>query len=135
MRSYSIVRGLLATGLITGVILSATTAPARAIPDGRRFREFAIPTSGSESQSIAAGPDGNLWFTEIYGNRIGRITTTGTITEFPLPHPESNPAGITSVLRPSGSRFSWVRSGRRGKCAGRPVPAGVPRKGQLPCRG
>jgi len=31
---------------------------------------------------IAAGPDGNLWFTEQSGNRIGRITPGGVITEF-----------------------------------------------------
>jgi virginiamycin B lyase len=31
---------------------------------------------------IAAGPDGNPWFTEQLGNRVGRITPTGTVTEF-----------------------------------------------------
>jgi len=34
---------------------------------------------------ITVGPDGNLWFTELLVNRIGRITPTGTITKFPLP--------------------------------------------------
>ncbi|MGO9875912.1 MAG: hypothetical protein ACLPVY_19210 [Acidimicrobiia bacterium] len=32
---------------------------------------------------IAAGPDGALWFTNYYGDSIGRITTSGTITNFP----------------------------------------------------
>jgi virginiamycin B lyase len=32
---------------------------------------------------ITAGPDGNLWFNE--GERIGRITPVGVITEFPVP--------------------------------------------------
>ena len=31
---------------------------------------------------ITAGPDGNLWFTEFDGNRIGRITPLGVVTEF-----------------------------------------------------
>src|SRR5437879_4128977 len=35
--------------------------------------------------AITSGPDGNLWFTENIGNRIGRITTAGDITEYPLP--------------------------------------------------
>ena len=33
---------------------------------------------------IAAGPDGNIWFTEDGAARIGRITTSGVITEFSL---------------------------------------------------
>jgi streptogramin lyase len=42
-------------------------------------------TGGAGSTYITAGPDGNLWFTEQNGNRIGRITT-GRITtgRFPL---------------------------------------------------
>jgi hypothetical protein len=31
---------------------------------------------------ITEGLDGNLWFTEFNGDRIGRITRTGTVTEF-----------------------------------------------------
>ena len=45
--------------------------------------EFPIPTSGSVLGEIAAGPDGNLWFTEggFSGPfQIGRITTTGVVT-------------------------------------------------------
>jgi virginiamycin B lyase len=34
---------------------------------------------------ITGGPDGNLWFTEGNLSRIGRITPTGTITEFSVP--------------------------------------------------
>src|SRR5262245_50092700 len=39
-------------------------------------------TAGSSPTYIAAGPDGNLWFTESQGNRVGRITPQGTVTEF-----------------------------------------------------
>jgi streptogramin lyase len=46
---------------------------------------------------ITAGPDGNLWFTEfIYNANIGRITTAGSVTEFSLPTPFVNPAGIAT---------------------------------------
>ena len=34
-------------------------------------------------QLIAAGPDGALWFTA--GAYIGRITTPGVVTEYPVP--------------------------------------------------
>jgi virginiamycin B lyase len=40
--------------------------------------------------------DGNLWFTEADGNKIGRITPTGTITEFPVPTAVGYPTGITA---------------------------------------
>ena len=57
--------------------------------------EFAIP-SGYNASRITKGPDGNLWFTENFGNKIGRITPSGTITEFPIPTPGSYPFGITT---------------------------------------
>jgi streptogramin lyase len=39
-------------------------------------------TAGSEPAEIVAGFEGNLWFTEYSGHRIGRITPTGEVTEF-----------------------------------------------------
>lgn len=47
------------------------------------FSEFNIPTPDSSPIDITTGPDGALWFTEFTG-RIGRITTSGQITEFPV---------------------------------------------------
>ena len=46
---------------------------------------------------ITAGPDGNLWFTEVAGNQIGRITPAShAITEFPVSPP--------ACRSPTGSR-------------------------------
>lgn len=47
------------------------------------FTAFDIPTPDSSPIDITTGPDGALWFTEFTG-RIGRITTTGGITEYPV---------------------------------------------------
>jgi hypothetical protein len=47
--------------------------------------EFTVPTANSTPRGIVAGPDGNLWFTERNGQKIGRITTAGVLTEFALP--------------------------------------------------
>src|SRR5262249_930010 len=50
-------------------------------------------------QGIAAGPDGNIWFTDQanYAGKVGRITPGGTITEFPLGLPPgASPEAITS---------------------------------------
>jgi streptogramin lyase len=42
-----------------------------------------------------AGPDGNLWFTEFHGNKIGRITTDGVIMES-IAKPGIGTYGITA---------------------------------------
>src|SRR5258708_5576374 len=60
------------------------------------FDEFTIPTSGSGTNNITSGPDGNLWFTEFNTAKIGKITTGGTFTEFSIPSPGAGPSGITS---------------------------------------
>jgi len=42
---------------------------------------------------ITKGPDGNLWFTEQNG-RIGRISPSGLVTEYPTPSASGSPYGI-----------------------------------------
>ena len=49
-----------------------------------------FPVSGSPLD-IAAGPDGALWFVLSNPDRIGRITTSGTITQFVIPTSGSTP--------------------------------------------
>jgi len=66
---------------------------ARITPSGT-ITEFPIPTVNSVPWEIVSGPDGNLWFTEYFGQKLGRITTGGVITEF------SN--GITTPAFPKG---------------------------------
>jgi virginiamycin B lyase len=58
--------------------------------------EFQIrrPTAGREA--LAAGPDGNVWFSEFNASKIGRITPDGKITEFEMPRPNSGPGDITA---------------------------------------
>jgi streptogramin lyase len=59
------------------LVASARTAAAQTIT------EFPIPIV---ADSIVAGPDGALWFTAIEsGDKLGRITTAGTVTEFLIP--------------------------------------------------
>ena len=40
------------------------------------------------------GSDGNVWFSEHTGNRIGRITPRGELAEFAIPTPSSQPRAI-----------------------------------------
>jgi ABC-type enterochelin transport system permease subunit len=37
------------------------------------INEFSIPTTNSTPFRITSGPDGNLWFTEYNGNKIGQV--------------------------------------------------------------
>ena len=62
------------------LLASARTAAAQTIT------EFPLPAR-TWARNIVAGPDGALWFTEPARNKIGRITTTGAVTEFPIPLP------------------------------------------------
>ena len=100
-------------------ILSSQTPPS--------FTEFSIPTSGSAPRGIVSGPDGALWFTEYFGNKIGRISTSGVITEYPLPSPLSDPAGITSG--PDGALWFVESYGNR---IGRITTTGVITEYPLP---
>jgi streptogramin lyase len=58
--------------------------------------DFVVPPGRSTNPySIVVGPDKNLWFTESGGEKIGRITTSGVITQFPIPGAQSL-LGLTS---------------------------------------
>ena len=66
-------------------------------------------TPSSNVIGIAAGPDGNLWFAECAGNRIGRITTAGVVSEFSSGiAANSGPDAITAG--PDGNLW-WVGVG------------------------
>src|SRR5438034_561946 len=79
-------------------VTSVSLAGSSALAFTPAITEFPIPTPSSVSVSIAAGRDGALWFGEAAGNKIGRIATSGAITEFPLPAttPGDGPVGIAA---------------------------------------
>jgi streptogramin lyase len=78
------------------------------------------PTGSSRPTDLAVGPDGALWFGELFGNKIGRITVDGAITEYPLPTPNSQPGGI--IAGPDGNL--WITENGTNRI-GRMTPAGV----------
>src|SRR5690348_12164365 len=54
--------------------------------------EMKIPTPASTPIGITAGNDGNVWFVEDNGNKIGSISpTTMAITEYPIPTSGAHP--------------------------------------------
>ena len=100
-------RRVLAIGLISalGSVESAHSATITEFRGGIR--------AGSVLNDIAAGPDGNMWFTEESG-RIGRITPAGRVTEFS--------SGITAGATPGAIAAGpdgnvWFIEGRRAAVA------------------
>ena len=71
----------------------------------------AYPSAWSTSrfgESMVAGPDGNMWFTEYTtastpasANHVGKLTPAGAITEYPLTHADNGPSAI--VVGPDGN--------------------------------
>lgn len=110
----------------------AEVLEARRLLAAVTITEFPIPTAGSGPVGIAAGYDGNLWFTDQGStsgvhDRIGRITPSGAVTEYPLPTPISGLSGITAG--PDGNL--WFTEAYANKI-GRITPNGVITEFNLP---
>ena len=101
-RARSSTAAALAGLTFAGSILFSLTAiaPSAQAAEGD-ITEFAVPTAGSVPDGITAAPDGNLWFAERLGNKIGRVTPTGLFTEFPVPTANSEPLAL--VVGPDGN--------------------------------
>jgi virginiamycin B lyase len=89
--------------------------------------EFPLPRPNSGPGDITMGPDGALWFVELSGgmdgvrtdgNRVGRITYEGKVSEFPMPAASASAINITV----GPDRNLWYT---RGAGLGRVTPAGV----------
>jgi virginiamycin B lyase len=74
---------------------------------------------GSGPEMIVAGPDHALWFTELAAQKIGRLTTAGKFTEFPLPE---NVAPLGIAVGPDGAL--WFTATSRNGYIGRMTLAG-----------
>jgi sugar lactone lactonase YvrE len=93
-----------------------TSRIARITPDGV-VAEFPTPTANAGPGSIAAGPDGNAWFTETgLGGfaAVARITPDGRITEFPVPRlpylGTTVPADLGTIVAGADDRL-WFATG------------------------
>lgn len=107
----------------------------RAVPDGGAGKsvatidrmtpagnvtQFEMPGPGSFPTRLAVGPDGNVWFTEMQEDKVGRITPSGSIQMFQLPsgtRPDEIVAGADGNL--------WVTEEKNDQGAlGRITPSG-----------
>ena len=84
----------------------AATAAAQTIA------EFPL-ASGSSPAGIAPGPDGNVWFVEEHGDKVGRIAPSGALAEFPLLASGRFARGIAKG--PDGAMWFTELTGRIGR--------------------
>lgn len=89
--------------------------------------EFALPRPNSGPGDITMGPDGALWFVELSGgmdgvrtdgNRVGRMTYDGKVSEFPMP--AGSASAINIAVGPDHNL--WYT---RGSNVGRVTPDGI----------
>jgi virginiamycin B lyase len=77
-------------------------------------KSYEVPTVGAFPAGMTVGSDRALWFTELGGNKIGRVTMSGAFTEYPVPTPDASPTDI--VAGPDGALwFTEQRSHKIGR--------------------
>ena len=109
----AIVPALVAIGI---AVAAPGAAQAAAITD---FSNGLSSTPGA----ITAGPDGNLWFTEAHA--IGRITTSGTITEYGTAHGLSPGSMVFGDITAGSDGNLWFSDDGTPKAIGRITPSGT----------
>ena len=74
--------------------------------DGR-ITEHRATTLDASLRGVAATPDGELWFTENFANKIGRMAPDGTMLgEYDIPTPNSDARCIAAM---SDGRFFFTQ--------------------------
>ena len=58
------------------------------------FNSYNMPIPSNSPMCIVKGPDDAMWFTELMGNRIGRLDMQGNFTHFEVPTPNAGPCVI-----------------------------------------
>lgn len=83
--------------------------------------------------AITSGPDGNLWHLQDDRNNVARITTMGTVTQFPIPTPRSV-VGFGSSITTGPDGNLWFTESSVDKI-GRITPTGSITEFSLPLHG
>ncbi|HEY4811466.1 MAG TPA: SMP-30/gluconolactonase/LRE family protein [Solirubrobacteraceae bacterium] len=60
--------------------VSVATGPTVAV----EVAEFPV-AAGTDPYGITSGPDGNIWYADVYARKVGKVTPSGTNTEYTLP--------------------------------------------------
>jgi streptogramin lyase len=99
----------------TNLVEGENAAIGKINPTSHEITEYPLP-SGSNTWAITAGPakEKALWFVNLNTEKIGKITTSGEVTEYPALPSGSRPCAITAA--PDGNLwFVDCGSSRIGK--------------------
>jgi virginiamycin B lyase len=80
--------------VVAGMLVGAMASSALATPTITEYSSGISPGGGPDG--ITKGPDGAMWFTEFDADKIGRIATNGSVSEYPRSSP-----GLTAGAEPS----------------------------------
>ncbi len=120
--------------MLSGLVSPLASAAPPPTPDPYITEYGSGISSGAAPFGVAAGPDGNVWFTENSAsgstNKIGKITPSGTVTEYNITTANAGARGITAG--PDGN--IWFTEGNRSKI-GKITPAGVVTDYSIPTLG
>ncbi|MEO6888319.1 MAG: hypothetical protein ABI456_04160, partial [Ktedonobacteraceae bacterium] len=117
-RRFLLVVGILLVLSSVGLVRPAGAASAHpgAVRAGISSKEYPIPTTNSYPAGITAGPDGNLWFIEANGAKIGRMTPKAIFQEYPVSTDKCAPndCGLENItVGPDGNLWFTETLGNR----------------------
>lgn len=95
-------RALALAAVTTASVVAPALAGAQPTPT-----TFPVPAEFLGVDGFSLGPDGNVWFVDPGGPRIGRITPAGTVEDWQFPQPTGQ--GGETVAGPDGSVWFTVQ--------------------------
>ena len=117
-----------------GLLTSAVAAPEVGATGAAEIR---VPSLDAAPVGIAPGPSGSVWFTENTGFNVGRIDSSGNVTEFPVPlNTRGQGASLNSISQgPDGAMWFTDESSALPRIGRIDPSSGAVTTFQLPVRG
>src|SRR5207253_10516315 len=90
---------------VASVAASAVIAPGGV--SANPVNEITVPSLDSAPTGIAVGPAGTVWFVENTGSAVGRIDSSGKVTEFAVPPDSAGVAGALDSITEGPDGAMW----------------------------
>jgi virginiamycin B lyase len=79
-----------------------------------QFHRYLTNSPNSTPVFVLVDRADNVWFTDTGANSLGKVAPSGQISRYPLPTPNSGPAGLATQ---NGTSYLWIAEGFAGKIA------------------